>query len=138
MRLARRSGAGGGCVFSVSCDGGLAGQTIHAEAVTRYTDEFLNYWGEIYCRAQLADYKLPLATFIEDPWKWILEFGVEEPDLSGLQDIKPPRNPRAPKVKSGVHTARPRHVTAELVDLAAERRRREWTKAGEERHGTQT
>jgi hypothetical protein len=57
MRLARRSGAGGGCVFSVSCDGGLAGQTNHAEAVMRYTDEFLNYWGEIYCRAQLADHK---------------------------------------------------------------------------------
>lgn len=90
----------------------------------RYTEEFLNYWGGIYCRAQLAEYKLPFATFIKDPWKWILQFGIDEPDLSGLKKLRPPKDPRAPKVRSGVRTARPRHVTADVHDLAEERRRR--------------
>lgn len=89
-----------------------------------YTDEFLDYWGGVYCRAQLAEYKLPFSAFVRDPWWWIQQFGVKEPDLSGLKDIKPPRDPHAPWVKSGVYRALPRHVTAEVYDLAAARRRR--------------
>jgi hypothetical protein len=58
-----------------------------------YTDEFLNYWGEIYCRAQLVEYKLPFATFIKDPWKWILPFGVDDAKLPQLRD-KPLTRPR--------------------------------------------
>jgi len=27
----------------------------------RYSDGHLNYWGEIYCRANLLDYDLPFA-----------------------------------------------------------------------------
>lgn len=90
-----------------------------------YTDEFLDYWAGVYCRAQLAEHKLPFSAFVRDPWWWIQQFGIKEPELSGVQDIKPPRDPQAPSIKSGGYRALPRHMTAEVYDLAAARRRRQ-------------
>ena len=45
------------------------------------SDEHLNYWGEIYCRANLLEYGLPFAVFIRDPWKWLVSFGVNDPEM---------------------------------------------------------
>ena len=47
----------------------------------RYSDEHMNYWGDIYCRAQLWEYDLPFAVFLRNPWKYLNEFGVNDPDL---------------------------------------------------------
>jgi len=44
------------------------------------SDEHLNYWGEIYCRANLIDYELPFAVFVRDPWKWLVSFGINDPE----------------------------------------------------------
>lgn len=47
----------------------------------KYTDEHLNYWGEIYCRANLIEYDLPFALFVRDPWKWLVKLGVNDPEM---------------------------------------------------------
>jgi hypothetical protein len=102
-----------------------------------YTDEFLNYWGEIYCRAQLVEHKLPFATFIKDPWKWILQFGVDDAKLPQLRDKPLTRKPsRAKMVERNGRVGR---VPAKVYDLAAARKRREEAaQAAEERDGTLT
>ena len=98
-----------------------------------YTDEFLNYWGEIYCRAQLAEYNLPFATFIKDPWKWILQFGVDDPKLPQLRDKPLTRKPsRARLVERNGRIGR---VPAKVYDLAAARKRRAAAQAAEQLRG---
>lgn len=88
-----------------------------------YTDEFLNYWGEIYCRAQLVEYGLPFAAFIKDPWKWILQFGVDNPKLPQLRDKLLTR--KASRANLVERNGRIGHVPAKVYDLAAARKRRE-------------
>ena len=86
----------------------------------RYTDEHLNYWGEIYCRANLLDYDLPFALFVRDPWKWLIKFGVND---SNMPTIGVPEKPLLPKDTHAQKRVR-RDKPAEVVDLAEYRARR--------------
>jgi hypothetical protein len=96
----------------------------------KYTDEFLNYWGEIYCRAQLVEYELPFATFIKDPWRWILQFGVDDPKLPQLRDKPLTRKPSRAKLVE--RNGRIGRVPAKVYVLAAARKRREAAQAVEQ------
>lgn len=86
----------------------------------RYTDEHLNYWGEIYCRASLLDYDLPFALFVRDPWRWLVKFGVNDPSMPTISVPEKPLLPKDTHAQKRVVRDQP----AEVVDLEAYRARR--------------
>ena len=101
-----------------------------------YTDEHLNYWGEIYCRANLLDYEIPFAVFVRDPWQWLVSFGINDPDMPISSRG---RQPTQAPLKVTREMLMPVLGPAKIYSLAEARERRESqraaTSAGDLNHG---
>ena len=100
------------------------------------SDEHLNYWGEIYCRANLIDYELPFAVFVRDPWKWLVSFGINDPETPvagrGREAAEAPIKPTREMLMPALGPAK-----IYSLDEARERRerRRAAASAGVPEHG---
>lgn len=90
------------------------------------TDEHLNYWGEIYCRANLLDYEIPFAVFIRDPWKWLVSFGINNADMPTAGRG---RQPASEPVKLAREMLMPALGPAKIYSLAEARERRQRRRA---------
>lgn len=57
-----------------------------------YSDEYLDYWGEVYTACRLSEPGIVFHEFLEDPWRCLCELGLQSAPASlelGLRPLLP-------------------------------------------------
>ncbi len=57
-----------------------------------YSDEYLDYWGEVYMACSLSEPGIVFHEFLEDPWRCLCELGLQSAPVSlalGYQPLLP-------------------------------------------------
>jgi len=57
-----------------------------------YSNEYLEYWGEVYAVCRLFDYGTVFQEFLEEPWRCLCELGLQSAPVSlalGYQPLLP-------------------------------------------------